>query len=163
MTKKTTQAQHADTLREFAANTLYERPNQYAAALRAGADAIDALELLALPVSEITVSPDDHLDIYAPGEWRCPQCNFYLSTMTMDLQAGDIGVSAHDVYHGEPCPNDGTPMVKVTWRERATDNYTAYVKLVDDICAAAGAPHLPAAFEQIKSARALTPPDRSQP
>lgn len=94
-------------------------------------------------------TPDDHLDIYAPGEWRCPQCSFCLSKMTLNVKSGDVGVSGHDVFNGEPCPNDGTPMVKVTWRERAGENYGAYVKLVDDVCAAAKADHLPGALAKI--------------
>ena len=97
------------------------------------------------------MSPDDHLDMYAPGEWRCPQCNFCLSKMTLSAHSGEVGYHAKDIYHGEPCPNDGTPMVKVLWRERATENYNAYVKLVDDICAAAQAEHLPGALDKIRA------------
>lgn len=91
---------------------------------------------------------DDHLDVYVPGEWKCPMCSFSLSKMTLSVAAADIVVSASDIYQSEPCPNDGTPMAKVTWRDRANDNFAAFAKLVDDLCAATGATSLPQALER---------------
>lgn len=91
-------------------------------------------------------TPDDRDNIYAPGEWRCPKCNFALSKLTIFTRSGDVGVSERDAIDAEPCPNDGTAMVRVRWRERAADNYNAYVQLVDDICKATGTDSLPAAL-----------------
>lgn len=80
-------------------------------------------------------APDDHLDIYVPGEWKCLKCDFVLSRTTLNVTTGEAGVSRADIFEGEPCPNDGTPMVKVTWRERASDHYEWGRKLMDDLLA----------------------------
>ena len=96
---------------------------------------------------------EDHLDIYVPGRLRCPQCEFVLSQATMFMGSGTIGLTKAQAFcedEGQPCPNDGTPMVKVRWREEAEDNYRAYVKLVEDVLALTGAPSLPEALDALK-------------
>ena len=96
---------------------------------------------------------EDHLDIYVPGRLRCPHCELSVSSATIFVQSGTIGLTKAQAFcehEGEPCPNDGTPMVKVRWSEEAAENYRAYVKLVDDICALTGAGSLPEALDGLK-------------
>ena len=54
---------------------------------------------------------------YAPGEWFCPKCSFRLHKRVLSASTGDVGIDAST----EPdlCPNDGTPMERLTWRQDA--------------------------------------------
>lgn len=82
---------------------------------------------------------EDHLDIYVPGVLRCPQCSFELTKATLFVGLGEIGLTREQAYcKSEPCPNDGTPMVKVRWSERAQQNYEAYGALMNEIIGIAG-------------------------
>lgn len=56
--------------------------------------------------------------IYVPGHFRCTECGFVLSKQTIHAPSGQIGITADNLIT-EPCPNDGTMMVKVTWREHS--------------------------------------------
>lgn len=69
---------------------------------------------------EQQVVPDLYRLAYVPGSFRCPKCGFVLSKQTMFVASGTIGISESDL-NGEPCPNDGTDMVHVTWQERAIE------------------------------------------
>lgn len=57
---------------------------------------------------------------YVPGEFRCPKCGFCLSQFKLSATTGAIGDRDEP---GERCPNDGSPLWRVTWKERATDHY----------------------------------------
>lgn len=98
------------------------------------------------------MNTDDVLDVYVPGCWICPKCNFALSKQTIFVQSGTVGVSHDDVMRmdGEICPNDGEPMRRETWHERAESNHAWGRKLMEDIIVATGAEHLPGALEAIK-------------
>lgn len=66
--------------------------------------------------------PEDEVpDLFAlafmPGQFRCPQCDFQLSKQTMCASSGQIGISQAD-RETEDCPNDGTRMVPVTYKEQ---------------------------------------------
>ncbi len=120
-------------------------------------EAADELEA-ALRDSESAqrVSVDDMLDIYVPGNWRCLKCGYGLSSQTMFVggpDAGSIGSTREQVMalSGECCPNDGEPMVRVTWRERADENQKWGLSLMEEIIAATGAEHLPGAFDVMRS------------
>lgn len=56
--------------------------------------------------------------VYIPGVWRCPKCNFVLNQMVMSASTGTV--SAND-EPGTKCPNDGSPMWRVTWKDDAED------------------------------------------
>jgi hypothetical protein len=102
----------------------------------------------------LKLSPDDVLDVYVPGRLRCPTCNFQLTKATLFVQSGQIGASKAEVYQeSEPCPNDGDPMVRVTWREEADANREYAGRLIDELLEATGATSLPAAMEAIKDIR----------
>jgi hypothetical protein len=54
--------------------------------------------------------------IFVPGQWRCAKCGFELTAMNMNL--GDGSVTANE-KPGERCPNDGSPLWRVTWKADA--------------------------------------------
>lgn len=103
-----------------------------AAACEAGAAAL-------LREQQRDAQSEDHLDIYVPGVLRCPQCSFELTQATLFVGSGEIGLTREQAYcKSEPCPNDGTPMVKVRWSERAQQNYEAHGALMNEIIGIAG-------------------------
>ena len=53
-----------------------------------------------------------------PGFWRCAKCNFMLVQST--LNAHDGSVTARDEA-GTYCPNDNSPMWRVSWKEHAME------------------------------------------
>jgi hypothetical protein len=100
------------------------------------------------------MSPDDVMDVYVPGRWRCPKCDFQLSSATLFMGSGEIGYTGDQVMDmiGECCPNDGTPMGRVTWREEADANRKWGTDLMEEIIGLTGASSLLAAIEAIRSA-----------
>jgi hypothetical protein len=56
--------------------------------------------------------------VYVPGVWRCAKCGFSLTQM--NLNAGDGTVTARD-EPGTKCPNDGSPMWRVSYRDWAQE------------------------------------------
>lgn len=58
-------------------------------------------------------------DYYVPGMWECPKCHFTL--VRSFLNARDGTVSANDSLNDSNCPNDGTPMERVTWKSFAKE------------------------------------------
>src|ERR1700735_2415838 len=61
--------------------------------------------------------PDLYRLAFMPGCFRCPQCGFQLSNQTLCVPTGQIGTKEAD-RDSEPCPNDGTMMVHVTYKEQ---------------------------------------------
>lgn len=110
------------------------------------------------------MSPDDAMDIYVPGAWRCLMCGFQLTQATIFMARGQIGSSRDQVMRmtGECCPNDGTEMARVTWRERAVENQQWGESLMEEIIAATGTDSLPAAMAKAKALLAV-PPSPWQP
>lgn len=52
-----------------------------------------------------------------PGQWKCDQCGFVLVTVAINPATGASGPQT--VIAQGDCPNDGTPMRSLTWRELA--------------------------------------------
>lgn len=50
-----------------------------------------------------------------PGAWICDKCGFILQQNY--LHSADGQISANESDHVEGCPNDGTAMRGLTWRE----------------------------------------------
>jgi hypothetical protein len=100
-------------------------------------------------------SPDDVMDVYVPGRWRCLKCEFQLSSATLFMASGEIGCTRDQVMkmEGECCPNDGTPMVRVTWREEADHNRQWGIDLMEEIIAVTYAASLPEALESARRYR----------
>jgi hypothetical protein len=98
------------------------------------------------------MAPDDVMDVYVPGAWKCLRCGFALSQATLFVGSGEVGCSRDQVMKmaGELCPNDGEPMSRVTWRDRAVENQQWGESLMEDVIGAVGAEHLPGALAAIK-------------
>jgi hypothetical protein len=110
----------------------------------------------------LKLSPDDVLDLYVPGRLRCPTCKFELTKATLFAKSGQIGASKAEVYQeSEPCPNDGEPMVRVTWREEADANREYATRLIDEIIEATGAKSLPEALQAAAAPRSGIPQDEA--
>lgn len=62
--------------------------------------------------------------IYVPGSWRCAKCGFALTKSILYAKSGGI---APDLGQAEPCPNDGEPMQRETWKGDA-------IRLADRCC-----------------------------
>ena len=105
---------------------------------------------------------DDQLDVYVPGAWTCPKCQYALQKVTLFMQSGESGSSRDDVMNmtGEVCPNDGVMMVRETWHDRAEANRKWGTDLMEQIIALTGAEHLPGAIEVIAALRASQEPGR---
>lgn len=71
-------------------------------------------------MEEIESVPDLYRLAYMPGVFRCPKCEFQLRKQTISTGSGEIGTSDTD-RESEPCPNDGTMMVHVTYKEMLAD------------------------------------------
>jgi hypothetical protein len=69
--------------------------------------------------------------VHVPGVWRCAKCNFQLIQSTLNANSGAI--TARD----EPssCPNDGSPMWRVTWKEHAEEAYQRYEERLEEFAA----------------------------
>jgi hypothetical protein len=63
---------------------------------------------------------------YVPGVWRCPRCHFTLHRHTISAQTGEIAVDTRD--ERPLCPNEGTPLRRVTWREDAEETAALLVE-----------------------------------
>ncbi len=55
--------------------------------------------------------------VYQPGIWRCAKCNFRL--VQSNLHAASGAITTRD-KPGDTCPNDGSPMWRVSWQEDAS-------------------------------------------
>lgn len=71
--------------------------------------------------------------IFVPGVFRCAKCNFTLVQST--LNARDGTVTARDAP-GEKCPNDGSPMWRVTYAEQLAEAHEEWGKQIDRAIAA---------------------------
>jgi hypothetical protein len=54
---------------------------------------------------------------YMPGHFRCPKCDFQWSIQTINVARGEIGTTEGNRQTPD-CPNDGTRMVRVTYKEQ---------------------------------------------
>lgn len=61
--------------------------------------------------------PDLYELAFMPGQFRCPKCGFQWSIRTIDVAAERIGTTEEN-RETPDCPNDGTRMVHVTYREQ---------------------------------------------
>lgn len=68
-------------------------------------------------MSEIEIIPDLYALAFMPGQFRCPECDFRWSIQTLSVATGKIGTTEENRQTPD-CPNDGTRMVCVTYREQ---------------------------------------------
>lgn len=57
--------------------------------------------------------------LFVPGVWKCPKCKFSLTRTTLNISNGAVGTTHADREEPENCPNDGTPMARESWEQRA--------------------------------------------
>lgn len=67
--------------------------------------------------------PDLYQLAFMPGCFRCPQCGFQLTKTAINASTGFFGTTEKE-RTSEPCPNDGTMMVHVTYREQLEEYST---------------------------------------
>jgi hypothetical protein len=77
-------------------------------------------------MSETVEVPDLYRLAFIPGAFRCPQCDFQLTKTCINANTGEMGTREQE-RESEPCPNDGTYMVHVTYREQL-EEYAARLK-----------------------------------
>ena len=80
-------------------------------------------------------------DVYVPGVWRCPKCNFCL--LQANINASDGTVTSRN-EPGDKCPNCNKPLWRVTWKEQASEMCLRCEQLIE----AARAPVEPVAVER---------------
>jgi hypothetical protein len=61
--------------------------------------------------------PDLYDLAFMPGCFRCPKCEFILSKACINSATGQLGTRPQE-RESEECPNDGTMMVHLTYREQ---------------------------------------------
>jgi hypothetical protein len=61
--------------------------------------------------------PDLYELAFMPGCFKCPTCGFQLSKQTICAASGNIGITQAN-KESEPCPNDGSWLEPVTYREQ---------------------------------------------
>jgi hypothetical protein len=68
-------------------------------------------------VEQTEAVPDLYELAFMPGQFRCPQCDFRWSIQTLCAKTGHIGTTEENRQTPD-CPNDGTRMLNVTYREQ---------------------------------------------
>jgi hypothetical protein len=71
------------------------------------------------PLRLLAAQPAPARDV-VPGKVRCAKCAFSLQRVNLYLGNGAIGAGGEEV---EPCPNDGTPLLPVTWEQEARESW----------------------------------------
>lgn len=66
--------------------------------------------------------------LYVPGMWICSKCSYQLSLNYLYVKSSNVGAN---LSQAEPCPNDGTPMDRLTWEQHARDAVKTALQLVD--------------------------------
>jgi hypothetical protein len=79
------------------------------------------------PVSDAT---SGHLRLLAPqpapprdivpGKVHCAKCGFSLQRVNLYMLSGTTGAGSEET---EPCPNDGTPLLPVTWEQETREGW----------------------------------------
>lgn len=72
------------------------------------------------------IVPDLYRLAFMPGCFRCTECGFVLTKARINPNMEAIGTREQD-RESEPCPNDGTMLVHVTYREQL-EVYAARLK-----------------------------------
>lgn len=78
---------------------------------------------------QVGVAPGEPLpeSDFVPGAFRCPVCLFRLQTNKLYADTGAIAMDRD--AKPEPCPNDGTMMEQVSWRELHAEASDIYERL----------------------------------
>jgi hypothetical protein len=96
------------------------RPGQNG--LSAAAPAVEGLAMQPRPVTNCV-----------PGKVHCAKCGFTLVRTNLYVNSGTTGPGGEET---EPCPNDGNPMLPVTWEQEAREARKINEQLFDRAIAA---------------------------
>ena len=80
-----------------------------------------------------------------PGDWECRKCKFVLTTQTLYINGGTIGVSESNRTEPELCPNGCGTLERVTWRrayERLHEASLTHVAKLREFEQAIGTPEI---------------------
>ncbi len=83
----------------------------------AGAIERSAQRAPAEPVRLLAPRPAPARDV-VPGKVHCAKCGFTLQRVNLYMLSGATGPGGEET---EPCPNDGTPLLPVTWEQEARE------------------------------------------
>jgi hypothetical protein len=90
--------------------------------LSAAAPAVEGLAMQPRPVTNCV-----------PGKVHCAKCGFTLVRTNLYVNSGTTGPGGEET---EPCPNDGNPMLPVTWEQEAREAWKINEQLFDRAIAA---------------------------
>lgn len=68
-------------------------------------------------------------DVHVPGQFRCAKCGFVLHQASINASTG--GIHERD-EPGEKCPNDGSPLWRMTWKDQCLESEARLGKLLAD-------------------------------
>jgi hypothetical protein len=68
--------------------------------------------------------------LYMPASFVCDECGFRLEKRTLIAQTGQVGIKKGG-YEPDPCPNDGSAMRRVTWKEAYEDSSESSSELME--------------------------------
>lgn len=68
-----------------------------------------------------------------PGRMHCSVCGFNLTRVNLYVYSGTTGAGGSET---EPCPNDGNPLLPVTWEQEAREGWKANEVMFDRAIAA---------------------------
>lgn len=69
--------------------------------------------------------------IYVPGDYVCPLCSYRYHARTINANDGSVGVKAEFVQ--TQCPNDGSEMQPLTWKQEAEEANAAALDLLKQL------------------------------
>lgn len=69
------------------------------------------------PIRLLAPQPAPPCDV-VPGKVQCAKCGFSLQRVNLYMLSGTTGAGGEET---EPCPNDGTPLLPVTWEQEARE------------------------------------------
>lgn len=73
----------------------------------------------ALRETEARIREEYETLLNIPGTYQCIICHFVLNKRVLSAKTGDIHISKTPI--DEPCPNDGQPMVPISWKQEALE------------------------------------------
>lgn len=83
----------------------------------AGARIVQQVAESVEPIRLLAPQPAPARDV-VPGKVQCAKCGFSLQRINLYMMSGTTGAGGEET---EPCPNDGTPLLPVTWEQEARE------------------------------------------
>ena len=87
----------------------------------------DALPFVAVQIAEAIEALERQ--VFVPGLWRCPKCEFQLCQATLYAATGTVGARDDP---GDKCPNCNSPLWRVTERAAGNEMVKRCEQLLED-------------------------------